>query len=252
MGKELGEICKKLGIASRCLSEEEFDYYRNNHPHTEDILKSMLEISRIMNEEVIMIGGFCVHPELLGFRTIRRPSNDLDCVTNENGIQRLYEQFGDNLFQTLNYGDVFLDYNKMPFGFDVKETHGWHIPEDFYLDIKSFKIDGTNIKTISPEYLIALKARRGAVKSRIYGKDRLDTIALIVAPYFKNTLERVDLRRTSKLIREHSTMDYNNARRYVHSLQEGLPQLNKNERSIFLKEHLEFLNNLEMEYNNYN
>jgi hypothetical protein len=45
-------------------------------------------------------------------------------------------------------------------------------------------------------------------------------------------------------------MDYHDARRYIHSLQEGLPQLNKNERSIFLKEHSEFLNNLEIEYNN--
>lgn len=249
MGKELGEICKKMGIKSKYLTESEFIQYRNHHPPSEEILKSMLDINKIMNEDVIVIGGFCVHPELLGFRTIRRLSNDMDCVTDEEGIKKLYSTFGERLFQTLNYEDVFLDYKGIPFGFDVKETHSWKIPEDFYVDARDFKIDGANIKTISPEYLIALKARRSVVEGRIYGKDRLDTISLIISPYFKQELKKVDLNKTSKLIREHSISNYSKAKEYVESLRDGLQQLNKLEKDIFLEEHYEFLDNLDIEYN---
>jgi hypothetical protein len=249
MGKELGELCNKLGIKSRCLTDEEFAYYRNNRPSSEKLLELMIDINEIMQGKVIVIGGFCVHPKLLGFRTIRRVSNDLDCVTDKEGIRLLYNNFGERLFQTSNYEDLFLDYKGIPFGFDIKETHGWKIPEDFYHDTRTFKINESNLNTISPEYLIALKARRGALKKRIYGKDLLDTISLIVSPHFKKELKTVDLDRASKLIKEHSTLDYLGAMYYMKSLKDGLHQLNKVEKNIFLEEHSKLLYSLDKEYN---
>lgn len=251
MGKELVKLSKELGINSRYLTEEEFIHYRSNRPKKDDILNYLLEVNKAIEEDIILIGGFCIHPSLLGHRTIRRISNDLDCITTKQGIISLHNSFKNKIFLTLNYKDIFLDYKGVPFGFDVKDTHGWEIPDDFYLDTREFKFKETNLKTISPEYLIALKARRSNLKGRIYGKDRLDTIALIVAPYFKNNLKKVDLEKSSELIRKHSDLDYPDALSYIDSLKQGTSQLNTLEKEIFLHEHNQFLNNLKKSYNSF-
>ncbi len=248
MGKELVKLCREIGIPLRALTPEEFEYYRNNRPDPDKMFSNLLDLNYILEENLILIGGFCLHPSLLGHRTIRRISNDLDCITNEKGIRILHKTFGDRLFNTLNYKDVFLDYDTIPCGFDIKDTHGWNIPEDFYTTTKKFNFKDNSLSTISPEYLIALKARRSKLKNRIYGKDKLDTISLIIAPYFKHDLNKVDLSKASKLIKEHSTMNYSQSKNYVNSLRDGFFQLDKMEKSIFLKEHSNFLKSLEEEY----
>lgn len=247
--KTLTQICKENGIGKRALTEDEMAKYRNNHPRSDKVLNSMLDISEKLNGNVIVIGGFCVHPKLLGFRKMRRLSNDLDCITNEKGIKTLHENFKNELFQTENYGDLFMEYRGLPFSFDVNETHEWKIPKDFYSESREFNIKDIPLNTISPEYLITLKSRRALHKGRVFGKDKLDTANVILAPYFKEHPENektkyVNLEKTASLIRQHSFDNYYDVIRYADSLKKSRDHLKKSEREIFseniskLKKHL--------------
>jgi len=246
--KNLTEICKEVGIKKRTLTEQEKEKYRNNNPRSDKVMNTMLDVSSVLEGDIVVIGGFCVHPKLLGFRKMRKLSNDLDCVTDEKGIKTLYENFKDRLFQTTNYGDVFMEYNTLPFSFDTNETHGWKIPHDFFLDSVEFNIKNIPLNTISPEYLITLKSRRAMEKGRVFGKDKLDTANVILAPYFKKPEEKrldyVNLEKTASLIKQHSFDNYYDAIKYSDSLRKAKDHLKKSEREIFseniskLKKHL--------------
>ena len=236
--KNLTEICKEVGIRKKTLTERDMKKYRNNNPRSDKVMNTMLDISNTLDGDVVVIGGFCVHPKLLGFRKMRKLSNDLDCITDEKGIKTLYENFKGRLFQTTNYGDVFMEYNTLPFSFDTEETHGWKIPHDFYLDSVEFNIKNTPLNTISPEYLITLKSRRAMEKGRVFGKDKLDTANVILAPYFnKDTenkkLDYVNLEKTASLIRQHSFNNLEQAKNYIESLGQAKDHLKKSEREIF-------------------
>lgn len=116
----LEKLCLSLGILTRALQEEEISGYRDNHPLPEYIISPMVDMDKVMGHNVVLIGGICAHPMLLGFRQMRRTSNDLDCITDDKGIRDLHTKFnGQELFfRTANFGDLFLDYKGLPFVFD--------------------------------------------------------------------------------------------------------------------------------------
>ncbi|MFW6283329.1 MAG: hypothetical protein ACOC1P_04730 [Minisyncoccales bacterium] len=249
--KSLDELCKEIGIERKTLTEEDMKKYRNNDPGSEEVLNSMLEVNKILEGNAIVIGGSSVHPKLLGFRKMRKLSNDLDCITDEKGIRTLYENFKDKLFQTTNYGDVFMEYKSLPFGFDTNETHGWEIPEDFFSDAVEFNLTNPPLKTISPEYIITLKSRRAMEKGRVFGKDKLDTANVILAPYFKEEKEKknyVDIEKTASLMRRHSFGNLEGAKDYIESLGQARDHLKKSEREIFSENISQLKNQINKEY----
>jgi len=248
MIKDLTEICNEIGIRKKTLTEGDLEKYRNNNPKSEEVLDSMLEVNEVLSGNAIVIGGSVIHPKLLGFRKMRKLSNDLDCITNEEGMGELHKNFQDRIFQTTNYGDVFMEYNSLPFGFDVNETHGWEIPEDFYTEAKSFNLSRTSLKTISPEYLATLKSRRAFQKGRVFGKDKLDTANIILAPYFRENLDYMSIEKTASLMRRHSFDSLEGINNYLESVKDIENHLKKSEREIFSENISELKKDVKKEY----
>lgn len=239
---KLTEICNSIGIPKREITNTQMDFYRSQKFDEDYLIQAMSEIDKALEGNVIVMGGFCACSKILGFRKIRRTSNDLDCVTNEEGIKLLHESFKDKIFQTTNYGDVFLEYNHIPVGFDVDETHGWTIPPEFASDSRRFNFNFGGLTSISPEFLIALKARRSILKKRFYGKDAIDTANMILAPLYKTSLDSLDFDKLGYLIREHSSNSFDRIKEYIQFLGSYSSNLKKEEGFIF-EEYLSRLKN---------
>ncbi len=229
----LSDYCRDKGIRTRFLTEEDLTRYRENRPSSEVMLSTMAELDQLMDHDVILIGGLSATSKLLGYRKMRKTSNDLDCVTSYHGIDLLHKLFGDQLFVTENYGDLFLDYNGIPCGFDVGETHGWEIPSDFFDQTRTFNFGEQRITTISPEYLFTLKLRRTLFKERIYGKDKLDLANISLAPRFREDLEELDMDQTANLLRLHASPDYDKIFYWVFQLNTVTNHLREEERDVY-------------------
>jgi hypothetical protein len=173
---------------------------------------------------------------MLGFRKMRRTSNDLDCIINEEGFQLLVEHFNGQIFQNPAFGDLFLEYHNIPVGFDIDKTHNWKIPSEFIEDSKRFDFSSGYINSISPEFLIALKARRSIMKKNFYGKDALDTANMILAPSHKPELQVIDLFKLTELFRRHSSNSFEDLQKYLHFVESYSTHLKKEERNLFLQE----------------
>jgi hypothetical protein len=233
--RNLLSFCESLDIPSRELTTQEAENYRNSHPSSDLIIDSMIELDEIMNHQVILFGGLSAHPNLLGYRKMRRTSNDIDALTNEEGITHLHENFNGRLFVTKNYGDLFLDFDGIPCSFDVGETHDWTVPNDFYTTSRTFEFPNGQISTISPEYLIALKFRRSEIKGRMYGKDKFDMANLILAPLFKD-IQDVNYDETALLIRQNSIPEIDKMMSWFSYLPQITDKLRKEEREPYIEQ----------------
>ena len=248
MKDKLTKLCSSMGIPVRQLTDERMNIYRSQKFDEEILVNSMTELNKILEGNVITMGGFSACYKLLGFRKMRRVSNDLDCVINEEGLKLLYDHFGDEIFQTKNYGDIFLEYNNIPVGFDLGETHGWIIPPSFFKDLKRFNFNGKKLTSISPEFLITLKARRSILKDKFFGKDAIDTANILLAPYYKDNLNRIDFEKLGDLMRLHSSDSYETIERYINFIESHKIHLKKKELPFFS----ESLSSLRSSvYNNY-
>jgi hypothetical protein len=247
---QMGHICKNLGIPSRQISPEEITRFGENRPSSDHILRSMAEMDEIMGKHVIAFGGFCVHPSILGFRKMRKSSNDLDCITDEEGVTMLNERFHGNpmFFRTENYGDLFLEYNGVPFSFDVGETHDWKIPQDFFERSTRFFVNYGGINSVSPEYLLALKIRRSVKTGKVFGKDKLDFANVVLAPNYRYDLDSLDFGFLAELIRTHTTPHIQTAEYLVSQFLDATDHLRAGERQLFERRFGEFKDYLRTAY----
>jgi hypothetical protein len=230
MAKEkLTQLCVEHQIPCKEITREKMEFYGTQKYDEDVLIDYLIELDQILKGNIISIGGFSAGSKTLGFRPMRRISNDLDCITNPEGIRLLNNHFNGQLYQTQNYGDVFLEYNQVPVGFDVGETHGWPIPEDFFQDVKRFSFSKGGFNSISPEYLIGLKARRSITKKRFYGKDALDTINIILAPFYKEELKEVDYDKLGKIIKEHASQTEREVQDYLKFIEGYVPKVKKRE-----------------------
>ncbi len=239
LSKVVDRLCEELVIPLKLLDDETKKVYREQRFNAEELVQKAAVLDTILNHELIVIGGIVVSPQLLGYRQMRRPSNDLDTVTTENGIRILHREFGqngrnDSFFRTVNYGDIFLDYGKVPCSFDVAVTHSWTIPFDFYQRIKTISIGEGQVNVIAPEYLITLKIRRCIRAERIYGKDILDIANVLLAPYFRSYLSAVDLQYTAALLREHAFLKSTDFEQYILPMRNNVNNLRFDEKKLFL------------------
>ena len=90
MGEKLTKLCCSMGIPVKEITREQMEVYKIQKMEEDSLIKSMTELDKIMNGNVIVMGGFCACSQVLGFRRMRRTSNDLDCVTDEEGIKSLF------------------------------------------------------------------------------------------------------------------------------------------------------------------
>jgi len=227
--EKLTQLCKEHHIPSKELSVEKIDFYRYQKYNEDVLIQFMIELDTILKGNLISIGGFSAGSKVLGFRPMRIISNDLDCITNEEGVKLLHNHFKDELYQTTNYGDIFLEYNGVPVGFDVEETHDWHIPLDFFENTIRFSFPQGSFTSISPEYLIGLKARRSLSKKRFYGKDALDSINILLAPFFKDNLNRIDYNKLGGILRNHACSKKDEVEEYIDFISSYKQKIRKKE-----------------------
>lgn len=230
MAKEkLTKLCKEYGIPSKEISSDKLNFYRCQRYNEETLIQFMIDLDQMLNGNLISIGGFSASSKVLGFRPMRVISNDLDCITNEEGVALLNNHFRDKIYQTDNYGDLFLEYKNVPVGFDVDETHGWRIPFDFFIDVRRFSFPQGSFNSISSEYLIGLKARRSISKKKFYGKDALDTINILLAPFFREDLRKIDHYKLGEILKEHSSSSFKDIEEYLNFIGSYEQKVKKNE-----------------------
>jgi hypothetical protein len=230
---KLTELCCSNQVPVREVNRADWDFYGTQTFDEDYLVKSMAEINSFLEGNVIVMGGFCACSKILGFRPMRRASNDLDCITNEEGFYLLNKHFNGQIFQNSDFGDLFLEYNKIPVGFDIEETHDWKIPKEFIDDAKTFNFSCGKITSISPEFLIVLKARRSILKKKFYGKDALDTANMVLAPIYRSDLSQIDLSKLSFLFREHSTDSFEDLDEYLSFVSSHSKDLKIKERPLF-------------------
>ncbi len=251
-GESLDNLCVELGILRKSMDEVQKEEYWTNRPHPDILLSAALEMDALLNHEMIIMGGFVVHPRLLGYRRMRSSSNDFDCITSPKGIRTLNTTFSgnDKFYRSQEYGDLFLEFQNFPWGFDVGITHGWKIPRDFYSTCRTFTFEygKKQVNLISPEYLIALKTRRSHFKGRVFGKDTLDFANVILAPRYRKELPEIDLERTAHLIYEHVDPDYETIKQYVEPMGCVQNHLALEERNDFYRLHQLFLSEIRKRY----
>ncbi|NMB66917.1 hypothetical protein GYA25_02560 [Candidatus Woesearchaeota archaeon] len=240
MKEKLTQLCENYNIPIKKIDPEKMTFYGTQKYNEQILINYLIELDNLLKSNLISIGGFSAGSKILGFRSMRRISNDLDCITNEEGIKLLNEHFHDNLFQTLDYGDLFLEYKKVPVSFDIEETHGWKIPKDFFEDIRRFSFLNGGLNSISPEYLIGLKTRRSINKKRFYGKDALDTINVLLSPFYRSELKEIDYEKIGKIIREHASNKREEIEAYLSFIGSYSNHIKKKEIPLFEKS----LNNL--------
>ena len=233
MKTKLTTLCKLNGVPVQDVNRENWDEYGKQTFEEDYLVNSMAEINNFLKGNVIVMGGFCACSKILGFRKMRRASNDLDCITNEEGFHLLNKHFNGQIFQTSSFGDLFLEYHKIPVGFDIDETHDWKIPQQFLDDVRTFNFPSGEITSISPEFLIALKARRSIMKKRFYGKDALDTANMVLAPVYRTDLSSIDYQKLASLFREHSTNSFEDLDKYLTFVSSCSKDLKKKEMSLF-------------------
>ncbi len=127
MRSALESLCAELGIPTQSC-QQYLVRHRERYPPRQTMLKSMMHLDWLLGNNVVLIGGLSVVPELRGYRQMRKTSNDLDLITDERGVYRLREIFGSTneaFFRSEEYGDICFDFDSVPCSVDVVETHGW-------------------------------------------------------------------------------------------------------------------------------
>jgi hypothetical protein len=242
MKEKLTQLCKELYIPIKKIDPEKMNFYGNQRYDEKTLIDYITELDNLLKGNIISIGGFSAGSKILGFRSMRRISNDLDCLTNEEGVRLLDNYFHNDLFQTSDYGDLFLEYKKIPVSFDIEETHGWRIPQDFFEGIRRFYFLSGGLNSISPEYLIGLKARRSINKKRFYGKDALDTINILLAPFYRSELKEINYEKIGEIIRDHASNKREEIEEYLEFIGNYSNHIKKNEIPLFEKS-LKYLKN---------
>jgi len=232
MGEKLSKISASLGIPEKSI---DWKLYMNANRSEEKIIDAMLDIDDCLRQEVIVMGGMCANSHILGHRPMRKASNDLDCILlNERGVYSLYSLFRNSLFKTESFGDLFLDYNGIPVGFDLEYTHGWKIPEQFFKDVVRFNFDKGGLNSISPEFLITLKAKRSISKEKFYGKDAVDTVNILIAPSYKQNLDKINYNKIGYLMKQYASNSTDELNKYIDFIEvKGRNPLKKKEIPIF-------------------
>jgi len=227
------ETCRNLGIPD---GRVDYRKYTDFNPTPEEALSVMSELDDALDHEVIMIGGQTVHPKLLGLRQMRKPSNDVDCVTTAEGVKKIHENFKglSNFFLSEDHGDLFLEYQGFPIGFVTDNIHDWEIDQNFRQSALTLPVDrGSQITVASPEYTIMLKIRRADSKGKLFGKDRIDISSLLLAPKYRSDLRDVNMDEVASLTYDHVTCDYARVKRWIDELGMVYKNLNKDEMKIF-------------------
>jgi len=232
----LKNLCIEFNIPSDNLDTETYNSrFRDINREGDNILQTAIELDAISNHQMIVLGGLTTYPQLLGHRFMRRPSNDIDSVITFEGFFNLSNNFKNSseFFYSSDHDGISLIYNNCPIGFWMDEIRNLKLPKDFYDSAVPIFFSNGQVSCCAPEYTIMLKLRRAKFKKRVYGKDKIDITSLLLAPYFRENLRKVDLDKTSELIKEYLSPTDNELELWTSSLINAEKQLQDSEKIIF-------------------
>ncbi|MEW5815063.1 MAG: hypothetical protein AB1798_06665 [Spirochaetota bacterium] len=159
--------------------------------------------------DLILYGGQTATERIYGYKRMRSITNDLDYVCTFKGVKRII----DNL-QVLYHPEfdiLLILIQGIPVTFTYKHIHNWIIPEDFMQSVRPVRLNDYTVLCCAPEYSILLKFCRAfeciQQGRRIFGKDAIDIINMLTAPYFNSSRSPVDVEKVGRLLKTHVTED---------------------------------------------
>ena len=179
--KSLEEICIDKGINI----EQHFLMKRKYNSLSEQDIKLALE-DLFMNfyDSLILIGGLSARKDFLGYKNLRKLSNDINLVISKpKKIDEIKSKYGLTFIK--DYNAIFSEVKDVPAVYHVRRVHNLEINEDFIRNIKPVKFNNIAVRVSSPEYIIFMKLLRTEEKDRFFGKDKLDIASVLLAYYNK-------------------------------------------------------------------
>ena len=252
---QIKEICERLDIPQDHVRRE---LYKRDETHYDDVLPALKELNAVSEGQIIIYGGQTTHPSLLGYRKMRLPSDDIDCVCSESGIGLINDNYGREYSNGKGpkicyyepFDTLFMYFDGFPTDLVSENFHDWEIPED----IEEFKtvvpLGDNEISVCRPEYTIMLKMKRAKDHNNFWGKDQIDIAHLLLSPGEKEELKDVDLKEASHLIEENVTEDKEVIERYLSELKSGVGALRKEENEKLKEKVKEFERALTRQYRN--
>ena len=202
------------------------------------ISEAISSLAEKCNSELILIGGQAAGQNYLGFRELRKPSTDVDCVMTLDNLERLVRiyQKTNQVFWSAEYAMYVFDIQGVPFGVFAQTIHDWVIPDLFISTSTREKQNNTSLSLPSPEYASMLKMRRAHSKKRFFGKDRLDIVNMVLAPHFKKR-PPFNTDAFLELLSEHVTPDRSAQKELLEQLPLATTNLTKQEKELFKEEY---------------
>ena len=149
----------------------------------------------LKNKPLILIGGQTASPLYYGYRSLRKPSTDIDMFASDKILERIVEETKIDVHKYYENSYIFIS-EKFPLVFHINKIHNYDPDEYFYKHVK--EID--RILVNPPEYTIALKLKRAKDNKRMFGKDKIDIANILLS----NANGKIELNydKLSKLIKE--------------------------------------------------
>jgi len=164
------------------------------------ILETLAYYGKKYGTAVVLYGGQTATPLLFRFKNMRTPTGDMDFAVEEPLMEQLVEDEG--LTYNLHY-HVFYGYcNDVLCVFTGGRVHDWIIPADFFTSSVHFALRETVAAVCAREYTFAMKMRRGFINKSLFGKYAIDIINIITAPYIREELQPMDLKKAVRLTLE--------------------------------------------------
>lgn len=159
--------------------------------------------------ELVLYGGQTATERFYGFKRIRDITTDLDFVCTGDGLRRLLVL--ERLFYHRKFDILFAVRDNVPVSFAQTHIHDWEIDPGFFRAAETVRGLRCPVLCCSREYSIMLKMRRmsGLLDrgEKPFGKDALDIVNMITAPFLRADLELVDPLETAALVRDHVAAD---------------------------------------------
>lgn len=152
--------------------------------------------------ELVLYGGQTATERIYGFKRIRDITTDLDFVCTDAGLERVVST--ERLFYHRRYDIFFSVKDNVPLSFTSGHIHDWQVDEGFFSAAQLAHGFHCAPRCCSREYSIMLKMRR--MNERIgrgehpFGKDALDIINMVTAPYIRADLPPVDFPALASLL----------------------------------------------------
>ncbi len=162
------------------------------------VIEALDRFYKRYGDDVVLFGGQAATPWFYGFTRLRYHTTDIDFVVKESRIEQVVRDY--ELMYHPRY-NVFVTYvNSIMCVFSSGIVHNWEIPDDFFATSSAVHFGSYRTQVCSPEYLIAQKFRRGYFSDeKLFGKDALDILNILIAPYIRDDLDMINIRRTAEL-----------------------------------------------------